>query len=134
MIVAGLVAETVQSSIVLQQSVKGWADMPQLALYLLGSPRIERNGAPVRVVRRKSLALLAYLAMTGESHTRDALATLLSPEQDQSQARAGLRYALATLKKALGDGWLEVDRERIGLHPEVVPSLANSQPAPELQL
>ena len=108
--------------------------MPQLALYLLGSPRIERNGAPVRVVRRKSLALLAYLAMTGETHTRDALATLLSPEQDQSQARAGLRYALATLKKALGDGWLEVDRERIGLHPEVVPSLANSQPAPELQL
>jgi DNA-binding SARP family transcriptional activator len=36
---------------------------------------------------------------------------LFWPEHDQSRARAGLRRALAALKKALGEGWLDVDRE-----------------------
>jgi DNA-binding SARP family transcriptional activator len=33
--------------------------MSRLALFLLGSPRIERDGQIVRVRRRKELALLA---------------------------------------------------------------------------
>jgi DNA-binding SARP family transcriptional activator len=98
--------------------------MSRLALLLLGSPRIERDGAPVRVDRRKSMALNANLAMTRESHRRDTLATLLWPEYSQSRARAGLRAALATLNKALGGGWLEVDRESVGLNPELNPSTA----------
>jgi serine/threonine protein kinase/DNA-binding SARP family transcriptional activator len=94
----------------------------RLALYFLGSPRIELAGEETRISRRKSLALLAYLAVTGDSHTRDALATLLWPEQDQSRARNSLRGALVSLRKALGEGWLEADRESVGLihHPEPV--------------
>jgi predicted ATPase/DNA-binding SARP family transcriptional activator len=77
------------------------------------------------------VALLAYLAITGESHSRDTLATLLWPEQDQSRARAGLRAALATLKKALGEGWLDLDRESAGLSPEVASSTSDPSSAPE---
>ena len=77
--------------------------MSRLALYLLGPPRIERDGHPVDVRRRKAVALLAYLAVTGQGHSRDALATLFWPEHDQSHARAGLRRALASLKKGLGE-------------------------------
>ncbi len=92
--------------------------MYRLTLFLLGSPRIERDGEAVQVRRRKAVALLAYLAVTGGSHSRDALATLFWPEYDQSRARAGLRRVLASLKKSLGEGWLDVDRESAGLNHE----------------
>ena len=57
--------------------------MSRPKLYLFGPPRIERDGEPVEVDTRKALALVAYLAMTHQSHSRDALATLLWPEYDQ---------------------------------------------------
>jgi predicted ATPase/DNA-binding SARP family transcriptional activator len=89
-----------------------------LALYVLGPPRVELDGAPVAIDRRKALALLVYLAVTRQDHSRDSLATLFWPEYDQSKARAGLRSALWSLTKALGEGWLEVDRETVRLEPE----------------
>src|SRR5689334_2570587 len=92
--------------------------MPQLALFLLGSPRIERNGAPVDIDRRKALALLAYLALTRQRHRRDALATLLWPDQDQTHARGALRRILTTLNNVLGNDELETDRETIGLRQD----------------
>jgi ABC-type oligopeptide transport system substrate-binding subunit/DNA-binding SARP family transcriptional activator len=88
----------------------------RLALYLLGPPQFERDGTPLKVRRRRAAALLAYLAVTGEPRSRDALATLFWPEHDRSQARAGLRRTLTSLKKALGGGWLSVDRETVGLN------------------
>jgi DNA-binding SARP family transcriptional activator len=90
--------------------------MSRLSLYLLGSPRIERDGVPVEVDTRKAVALIAYLAMKGADQSRDALATLLWPEYDQTRARAALRRTLSALRKALDGGWLEADRESIGLN------------------
>jgi DNA-binding SARP family transcriptional activator/predicted ATPase len=92
--------------------------MSHLALFFLGPPRIERDGVPVHLSRRKAVALIAYLAVTGQSHRRDVLATLLWPDYDQSRARAGLRRVLATLKDALGEGWLDVQGEEVGLRQE----------------
>ena len=89
--------------------------MSSLALYLLGLPRVERDGAPVRLRRRKAVALLAYLAVSGQRHGRDALATLLWPEFDQQRARAGLRVVLSSLRESLGEDALEVDRESVAL-------------------
>jgi ABC-type oligopeptide transport system substrate-binding subunit/DNA-binding SARP family transcriptional activator len=89
----------------------------RLALFLLGPPLIECDGAPVQIHRRKVVALLTYLLVTQRTHSRDALATLFWPEHDQSGARAGLRRCLSSLKKAVGAGWLEVDRESIGPNP-----------------
>jgi predicted ATPase/DNA-binding SARP family transcriptional activator len=90
--------------------------MSGLALFLLGSPRVEYNGEPIALQRRRAVALLAYLAVTGRSHSRDTLAALFWPEHDQSSARAGLRRVVSSLKKTLGEGWLEVDRETVGLN------------------
>ena len=47
-----------------------------LSLFLFGAPRLECNGRLVPINRRKITALLAYLAVTNQTHTRDALATL----------------------------------------------------------
>jgi DNA-binding SARP family transcriptional activator/predicted negative regulator of RcsB-dependent stress response len=91
--------------------------MSRLALYLLGPPRIEHDGVPIKVDTRKAIALLAYLAVTGESHRRASLINLLWPEYDGSRGRAALRRTLYALNKALAGGWLDANREEIGLHP-----------------
>jgi predicted ATPase/DNA-binding SARP family transcriptional activator len=90
--------------------------MSRLALYLLGPPRIELDGEEIHIGRRKAVALLAYLAVTGGSHSRDSLATLLWPEYDQSRARAYLRHALSLLNRTLGSEWLTADRQTAGLN------------------
>ena len=51
--------------------------MSRLALYLLGPPRLERAGVPLEFDTRKIIALVAYLAVTAQPHTREALITLL---------------------------------------------------------
>lgn len=89
-----------------------------LAIHLFGAPRIERGGVPVVLDTRKAIALLAYLALSGRAHTRDALCGLLWPEQDQEHARGALRRTLSSLRKGIGDQYLEADRERIGLRRE----------------
>ncbi len=91
--------------------------MSRLSLYLLGPPRIERDGVPIKVDTRKAIALLAYIAVTGESHRRDSLVNLLWPEYDQTRGRTALRRTLYALRKALAGAWLDVDRENIGLNP-----------------
>ena len=88
--------------------------MSSLKLYLLGPPRLERDGVPLEFDTRKITALIAYLALTGESHSRETLITLLWPELEPSRARAGLRRNLSVLKKALDGEWLVVERETIG--------------------
>jgi DNA-binding SARP family transcriptional activator len=90
--------------------------MSRLAQNLLGPPRIELDGEPAQISRRKVLALLAYLASTRQPHSRDALATLLWPEYDQSGARGRLRRTLSTLNRALDGEWFAADRETIGLN------------------
>ncbi len=91
--------------------------MSRLALYLLGPPRIERDGVPIQVDTRKAIALLIYLAVTGEGQRRASLVNLLWPEYDRSRGRAALRRTLYALSKALAGTWLEVDRGEIGLNP-----------------
>lgn len=89
--------------------------MVRSALFLLGSPRIERDGAVLGLDTRKALALVAYLAVVRETRTRDALATLLWPEYGHSRARAALRRTLSTLRAAREDGWLVANRESVRL-------------------
>ncbi len=92
--------------------------MAQLALFLFGPPRIELDGTPVKVSRHKAIALLAYLVVTAETHSRNTLATLLWPDYDQTRARAALRRTLVTFNKTGISTWLETERETIGLNPE----------------
>ena len=62
--------------------------MTTYALHLLGSPRLEVDGAAVRVSRRKVMALLATWRSPDGPTRRDALAALLWPEWDASAAPA----------------------------------------------
>jgi predicted ATPase/DNA-binding SARP family transcriptional activator len=92
--------------------------MSQLRFYLFGAPRLEREDEAIKISLRKALALLAYLAVTQQSHSRDALATLFWPDDSQSKARGNLRRTLSRLNKVLGKGWLEIDRGNAGLNPK----------------
>src|SRR5262245_60782548 len=89
--------------------------MVNLKLFLLGPPRIEVDGAPVEIERRKALALLIYLAVSDQPHSRDALATLFWPNYSQSRGRAYLRRDLAVLNTALTGNWLMADRDTVEL-------------------
>jgi DNA-binding SARP family transcriptional activator/Tfp pilus assembly protein PilF len=90
----------------------------QLALYLLGPPRIECDGVPIEVDTRKAIALLTYIAITGESQRRASLINLLWPEYDRARGRAALRRTLYALKRALAGDWLDVSRQAVGLNPD----------------
>src|SRR5689334_398825 len=90
--------------------------MTQLIIYLLGTPRFERNGENINLDTRKASALIAYLAIAKQRQSRDTLAALLWPEFDQTHARATLRRTLSTLNKALGGDCLEISREYINLN------------------
>ena len=89
--------------------------MSRLSLFFLGPPGIECDGVPIKVDTNRAIALLSYLAISGENHRRDRLASLLCPDYDQSRARAILRQNLYVLNKSLGEGWLEVQGEMVGL-------------------
>lgn len=87
----------------------------EMRLSLFGSPRLEGNGASIRLGRRKSLALLAYLAVTGQPHDRAALTTLFWPESDRVSARAALRQCLAEINCRLTPALLHLDGQMVSL-------------------
>ena len=89
--------------------------MSGLRFFVLGSPRLERDGQRIEVERRKALALLVYLALTDQDQQRDRLAALFWPEYDQTSARAALRRTLFSLTKALSPDQVDANREWIGL-------------------
>lgn len=91
-----------------------------LHLYFLGSPRIERDGRTIETDTRKAVALLAYLAVTGEYHSRDTLAALLWPEVSDERARAALRRTLSSLRSAIGGESLHVTRGGFSLNVDDV--------------
>lgn len=87
--------------------------MADFVLHLLGPPLLERNGISVQQLRRKATALIAYLAVDGQAHSRDALATLLWPEHGQSRARANLRRCLFALNDSAGESLLTSDQDTL---------------------
>ncbi|MCO5243991.1 MAG: hypothetical protein M9927_09205 [Anaerolineae bacterium] len=81
-------------------------------LYVLGPARLERDGQTMDL-RRQSLTLLGYLAVSGERHHRDRLAGLFWPDAEPKRAYANLRHVLWELNKVLGEGILDADRETV---------------------
>ena len=109
------VTDTLDMRQMASQALGGAKFMARLKLYLLGPPQAELEDSPVKIQRRKVLALLVYLAMTGEAQRRDTLATLLWPDASQSQARAALTRHLSEGRKIIGQDSLITDRETVAL-------------------
>ncbi len=94
--------------------------MSELTFHLLGPPLIAKAGRSVRQPRRKAIALLAYLVVDRQPHSRDALATLLWPECGQSRARANLRRCIFALNEVVGAEVLVADQDTLRIAPDAV--------------
>jgi DNA-binding SARP family transcriptional activator/predicted ATPase len=79
--------------------------MAHLSLSLLGPFQVTRDGQPVTGFKsNKVRALLAYLAVEADRpHRREVLAGLLWPDWPDRDALSNLRYALANLRRVIGD-------------------------------
>lgn len=89
-----------------------------LSLQLLGIPQVLRNAQPLTLSRRKSRALLYYLAAHTTARAREQLLTLLWPDLDRAAAQQTLRSSVYGLRKELGDALLITD-SMLALAPEV---------------
>jgi len=88
-----------------------------LSILLLGPPLILKDDRPVHIARRKSRALLFYLAAAG-ARTREHLLVTFWPDLERASAQQSLRSTLYGLRKDLGDV-LQADPERVALSPDV---------------
>lgn len=84
-----------------------------MRLFVFGTPRVEIDGKPVLIRRRKALAALIYLSLQDGPIGRESLAALLWPEAPPDEARRALRQAIWELRQAGLDRWLLADRETI---------------------
>ena len=66
-------------------------------LQLLGPVSLRSDGAAARAVRRKSIALLAYLIAEERAFSRDHLADLFWPDLSLERARRNLSWTLSNL-------------------------------------
>ncbi|MDP8968831.1 MAG: AAA family ATPase, partial [Actinomycetota bacterium] len=86
-----------------------------LEIRLLGAPRVSRDGQPVVFETRKAMALLAHLALADRPRSRAALCELLYPAYETDRARGALRRTLSTLRKGIGDEWIDTTGDSIAL-------------------
>jgi predicted ATPase/DNA-binding SARP family transcriptional activator/TolA-binding protein len=88
----------------------------KLTLSLLGTIAITLNGESVSgQVPAKSQAMLCYLGMTGQAHSREKLAGLLWGDSPEARAQASLRKALSSLRK-LSETALIVNRQTVAFN------------------
>ena len=99
--------------------------MARLIVTLLGVFQARLDGEPITAFEsNKVRGLLAYLAAeASRPQRREALATLLWPDWPQQSALRNLSYALADLRKNIGDrdakpSYLLISRDTLQLNPE----------------
>jgi DNA-binding SARP family transcriptional activator len=103
-----------------------------LSIRLLGPLEVSFEGRRTRFERKKTLALVCYLAAEGGKRSRGELAELLWPQSDERRARTDLRSTLTRLRKTMwedgvrGDGssegvrLLAIDGDLLGVEPRGV--------------
>jgi DNA-binding SARP family transcriptional activator len=91
--------------------------LSELKLFFLGPPRVEVGERPVIFHRRKNLAMLAYLAISGEPLRRETLAELFWPDSSRERTHSNLRRDLSELAALIGSDWLSIERDSVALAP-----------------
>ncbi len=89
-----------------------------LSIALLGTPTLTLDASPLPITRRKSRAILYYLASHTQPLTRDHLLALFWPDLERPAAQQTLRTTLHGLRKSLGKNLL-VEEDTLGLTSEV---------------
>jgi hypothetical protein len=108
------VSATLDCAVAVRSATMRATDLSGLGIYLLGKPRVERDGEAVSNPRGyKAWGLLAYLLRTDRAPSRDELVSLLFSEADDPFA--ALRWNLSALRHLLGDAGLEGDPLRLSL-------------------
>ncbi len=93
-----------------------------LAIQLLGPPQVTLNNHTLSIPRRKSRALLFYLAANPSPVLRDQILALLWPDHDRAAAQQVLRTTVYGLRKQLGDALIATD-DSLALAPAAVVDL-----------
>lgn len=97
----------------------GYSLSQMLSFKLLGQVSLNKNGEPLKQFRsQKEVALLAFLAQTGQIHRREFLAEMLWDDRSTQQALSNLRTILTRLRPQVGDT-LHITRNTLALDPEV---------------
>ncbi|MEO8523780.1 MAG: BTAD domain-containing putative transcriptional regulator [Caldimonas sp.] len=84
-------------------------------LFLLGPVLLQRDGAPLALPVRKSLALLVLLARSGGALPRARAAALLWPALEETLGRRNLRRELARLRDAGAADVVRSDGDKLAL-------------------
>ena len=92
--------------------------MAQVNLSLLGAFQLRVADQTLATMRRKTKALLGYLAVTGSPHTRYELANLFC--QEAAAPQRTLRLLLSRSRRALGTDGLLTIGEDVELNQEIV--------------
>lgn len=88
-----------------------------LRVYLFGHFRMESQTGPIQLPTRKVEALLAYLILNPNPHSRERLAALLWGDTTDARARASLRNALSIPRRKISPDLLLADRATVQLNP-----------------
>jgi DNA-binding SARP family transcriptional activator len=84
--------------------------MAALKLTLLGRPQISLDDQPIPELNSsKAQALLFYLAVTRQRHSRQELAGLLWPDKTEARARNNLRVEITRVRPLLAE-YLDIQR------------------------
>lgn len=79
------------------------------SVLLLGPPQVTLGGHPIKIPRRKSRALLYYLAAHPAPVTREQILNLFWPDDDRATAQQVLRTMLYGLRKELGSALISAE-------------------------
>ena len=91
----------------------------ELQIRLLGSPEFLLDKAPLLFARRKTTALLAYLAGKDSPVAANSAASLLWPEFAPERARASLRHAISDAATVAGRPLFERAGRILRFHSQV---------------
>lgn len=87
-----------------------------LELRLLGNPQVRLGGREVKdFISAKVQALFFYLAVTGQSHSRDHLAALFWGNSSETSAKRSLSKALSNLRQLIGSHLL-IERQDVAFN------------------
>jgi len=89
-----------------------------ISIHLFGSPKILRDDAPLTLSRRKSRALVYYLAAHHAPVSREQLLALFWTDLERPAAQQTLRTTLHSLRQALGAA-ISADDGSLALAPDV---------------